>query len=137
MKMLGLISILWHCGFALDRRNRSRLDGRIGSDGGKTMLGVIRKLKTNPSSISLEDAAKAFRVEAEAMASSPREAEILATAALLNHLTLTNPELFSEPLGGIRNGGAAFSGINPRPGRRRTGDSMPEALPGPRRVCGW
>ncbi len=106
-----------------------------------TMLATIRKLKTNPGSISLEDAAKAFRVEAEAMASSPREAEILATAALLNHLTSTNPEWVTEPLGGIRNGrgggDAAFSGNNPRPGRRRTGDSMPEASPGPERVRGW
>ena len=101
------------------------------------MLAMIRKLKTNPGSIRLEDAAKAFRVEAEAMASSPREAEILATAALLNHLTSTNPELVTEPLGGIQNGDAAFSGRNPRPGHRRTDDSMPEALPGPERVSGW
>ena len=36
-----------------------------------TMSAMIRKLETNPGSIRLEDAAKAFRVEAEAMASSP------------------------------------------------------------------
>ncbi len=96
-----------------------------------TMLATIRKLKTNPGSISLEDAAKAFRVEAEAMASSPREAEILATAALLNHLTSTNPEWVTEPLGGIRNGRGG--GTPPSAGTIHARDAGGQAIPCPRR----
>ena len=41
--------------------------------------------------VTLADAAKAFREEAEEIASSPQEAEILATAALLNYLATERP----------------------------------------------
>ena len=56
------------------------------SDGRSGMLVTKQKVKILSSATTLEDAAKAFRVEAEEMASSAQEAEILATAALLNYL---------------------------------------------------
>ena len=94
------------------------------------MLAMIRKLKTNPGSIRLKDAAKAFRVEAEAMASSRREAEILATAALLNHLTSKtrnwSPSLWAGSRTGTPPSASAIHG-------RDTGE---QTIPFPRRCRG-
>ena len=64
------------------------------------MLATERNTET--ITITLADAAKAFREGAEEIASSAREAEILATAALLNYLVSERPELFEQPLKKVR-----------------------------------
>ncbi|MDP6087011.1 MAG: hypothetical protein QGI11_16335 [Nitrospinota bacterium] len=58
--------------------------------------------KAETITVTLADAAKAFQEGAEEIASSPQEAEILATAALLNYLTAERPELLERPLENIR-----------------------------------
>ena len=60
--------------------------------------------KAEITAVTLADAAKAFREEAEEIAESPQEAEILATAALLNYLATERPELLERPLENIRKG---------------------------------
>ena len=64
------------------------------------MLATEQKAET--ITVTLADAAKTFREGAEEIASSPQEAEILATAALLNYLTAERPELLERPLENIR-----------------------------------
>ena len=60
------------------------------------MLATEQKAET--ITVTMADAARAFREEADEIATSPQEAEILATAALLNYLVAKRPELFDKPL---------------------------------------
>ena len=54
--------------------------------------------KVGSGTITVAEAAEAFREEALSFADSDKEADILATVALLNYLFKEKPDLFEPPL---------------------------------------
>lgn len=54
--------------------------------------------KVESGTITVAKAAEAFREEALSFADSDKEADILATVALLNYLFKEKPDLFEPPL---------------------------------------
>ncbi len=59
---------------------------------------ITTEEKVGSVTITVAEAVEAFREEALSLADSDKEADILATAALLNYLSKENPALFDPPL---------------------------------------